>query len=72
MASRTVKEMLSVAALDKSQNALSFSEAVNQYGKVTAGSVAGQGTGIQGGQLMFQGVPVLTVDQILATETAIS
>jgi hypothetical protein len=72
LASRTVKEMLSVAALDKSQNALSFTEAINQYGKVAAGSVAGQGTGIQGGQLMFQGVPVLTVDQLLATETQVS
>jgi hypothetical protein len=71
MASRTVKEMLSVGALDKSQNALSFTEAVNQYGKVTAGSVAGQGTGIQGGQLQFMGVPVLTVDSILATETQV-
>ena len=72
LASRTVKEMLSVGALDKSQNALSFTEAVNQYGKVSAGSVAGQGTGIQGGQLLFQGVPVLTNDQILATETVVS
>lgn len=71
MASRTVKEMLSVAALDKSQNALSFTQAVNQYGTVAPGSVAGQGTGIQGGQLQFMGVPVLTVDQILATETRV-
>ncbi len=72
MASRTVKEMLSIGALDKSQNALSFSEAVNQYGKVGPGSVAGSGTGIQGGQLMFMGVPVLTVDSILATEAQIT
>jgi hypothetical protein len=72
MASRTVKEMLSIGALDKSQNALSFTEAVNQYGKVGPGSVAGSGTGIQGGQLMFMGVPVLTVDSILATETQVS
>lgn len=71
MASRTVKEMLSVAALDKSQNALSFTQAVNQYGTVAPGSVAGQGTGIQGGQLQFMGVPVLTVDQILATEARV-
>jgi hypothetical protein len=72
LASRTVKEMLSIGALDKSQNALSFTEAVNQYGKVGAGSVAGSGTGIQGGQLLFMGVPVLTVDQILATEAVVS
>ena len=71
MASRTVKEMLSVGALDKSQNALSFTQAVNQYGNVAPGSVAGQGTGIQGGQLSFLGVPVLTVDQILATEARV-
>ena len=71
MASRTVKEMLSVGALDKSQNALSFTDAVNQYGSVGPGSVAGQGTGIQGGVLKFMGVPVLTVDQILATEARV-
>lgn len=71
LASRTVKEMLSIGALDKSQNALSFSAAVNQYGTVAPGSVAGNGTGIKGGQLLFQGVPVLTVDQILATEARV-
>jgi hypothetical protein len=72
LASRTVKEMLSIGALDKSQNALSFTEAVNQYGKVGPGSVAGSGTGIQGGQLMFMGVPVLTVDSILGTEATVA
>jgi hypothetical protein len=71
LASRTVKEMLSIGALDKSQNALSFTAAVNQYGTVAPGSVAGSGTGIKGGQLMFMGVPVLTVDQILATEARV-
>lgn len=71
LASRTVKEMLAIGALDKSQNALSFTQALNQYGNVSAGSVAGQGTGIQGGQLVFQGVPVLTVDQILSTEARV-
>jgi hypothetical protein len=72
LASRTVKEMLAVGALDKSQNALGFEAAVNQYGKMGAAAVAGSGTGIQGGQLTFMGVPVLTVDQILATETQVS
>jgi hypothetical protein len=72
LASRTVKEMLSVGALDKSQNSLGFTAALDQYGRVTAGSVAGSGTGIQGGQLIFQGVPVLTVDQILGTEAVVS
>lgn len=71
LASRTVKEMLSIGALDKSQNALSFEAAVNQYGTVAPGSVAGSGTGISGGQLKFMGVPVLTVDQILATESRV-
>ena len=71
IANRTVKEMLSVGALDKSQNALSFTDAVNQFGNVGPGSVAGQGTGIQGGQLRFLGVPVLTVDQILSTEARV-
>jgi hypothetical protein len=71
LASRTVKEMLSIGALDKSQNALSFTQSLDQYGRVTAGSVAGNGTGIKGGQLIFQGVPVLTVDQILATEARV-
>ena len=71
LASRTVKEMLSIGALDKSQNALSFTDAVNQYGSVGPGSVAGQGTGIQGGTLRFMGVPVATVDQLLATEARV-
>jgi hypothetical protein len=71
-ANRTVKEMLSIGALDKSQNALSFTEAVNQYGTVAPGSVAGAGTGISGGVLKFLGVPVRTVDQLLLTESAIS
>ena len=71
LANRTVKEMLSIGAMDKSQNVLSFSQGLNQYGNVGPGSVAGSGTGIAGGQLMFQGVPVLTVDQILATETRV-
>ena len=72
LASRTVKEMLGVAAVQKTIYGLTMEEAGNQFGNVTAGSVAGTGTGIRGGQLKFFGVPVLTVDQILSTETAIS
>lgn len=72
LANRTVKEMLSIGALDKSQSALSFEAAVNQYGTVAPGSVAGSGTGIRGGQLRFMGVPVLTCDQIITTEAVIS
>jgi hypothetical protein len=47
-------------------------QAGNQFGNVTAGSVAGTGTGIRGGQLKFFGVPVLTVDQLLSTEAVVS
>jgi hypothetical protein len=71
LTSRTVKEMMSIGALDKSQNALAFMPAVNQFGTVAPGSVAGQGTGISGGTLAFFGVPVLTVDQLLLTEARV-
>ena len=63
-ANRTVKEMLSIAALDKSQNALAIEAATNQFGTVAPGSV-GNGT------LRFFGVPVRTVDQILSTEAQV-
>jgi hypothetical protein len=66
-ANRTVKEMLAIQALDKSQNALAFAPAVNQFGTVGPGTVAGAG-----GTLTFQGVPVRTCDQILSTETTVS
>lgn len=64
-ANRTVKEMLSIGALDKSNTALAIVPAVNQFGAVTPGSVAN-------GTLTFFGVPVRTVDQILSTEATIS
>lgn len=64
-ANRTVKEMLSIGALDKSQNALSITEGVNQFGVVSPGSVGN-------GMLKFFGVPVRTCDQILTTETVVS
>ncbi|EGP43112.1 major capsid protein [Achromobacter insuavis] len=63
-ANRTVKEMLSIAALDKSQNALAIEAATNQFGTVAPGSV-GNGT------LRFFGTPVRTVDQILSTEAQV-
>ncbi len=72
LANRTVKEMLSVAAVQKTVYGLTMQEAGNQFGNVQPGSVAGTGTGIRGGQLKFFGTPVLTVDQILSTEAAIS
>lgn len=64
-ANRTVKEMLSIGAMDKSQNALSITESVNQFGTVSPGSVAA------GGVLKFFGVPVRTVDQITLAETRV-
>ncbi|HEV2133796.1 MAG TPA: hypothetical protein VGR47_05990 [Terracidiphilus sp.] len=72
LANRTVKEMLGVGAVQKTVYGLTMEQAGNQFGNVTAGSVAGTGTGIKGGQLKFFGVPVLTVDQIIATETVVS
>lgn len=64
-ASRTVKEMLSVGALDKSQQVMSIQAAFQQYGSVEPGFVS------EGG-LTVLGVPVRTVDQILETETALT
>lgn len=64
-ANRTVKEMLSVAAMDKTQNVLKIEDGINQFGTVAPGSV-------NNGVLKFQGVPVRTCDQILNTETAVS
>ena len=61
-ANRTVKEMLSIQALNKSQNALGITEAVRQFGGV---NVAMQ-------ELRFLGVPVRTVDRILTTEAALT
>lgn len=64
-ANRTVKEFLSIAALDKTQNVLAIREGLNQFGEVAPGSL-GNGT------LTFQGVPVRTVDQLLSTEATVS
>jgi len=63
-ASRTAKEFLSIAALDKSNTALSIKDSVNQYGEVAPGSV-------NNGTMMFFGVPVRTVDRILSTEARV-
>lgn len=71
-ANRTVKEMLAIAAMDKSQNAISVESAINQFGQVAPGSVAGQGTGISGGTVRFLGVPVRTCDQLLTNEAVVS
>jgi hypothetical protein len=63
-ASRTVKEMLAIGAMDKTQNVLSIQPSLEQYGKVEPGFT-------EGGGLAFLGVPIRTVDRILETETAL-
>lgn len=64
-ASRTVKEMLAIGGMDKSQAVLNIQDGFQQYGKVEAGFV-------QSGGVTVLGVPVRTVDRILETESAIS
>lgn len=63
-ANRTVKEFLSIAALDKSQNALAIQPALQQFGNTPAGWT-GNGT------LTFLGTPVRTVDQLLNNEARV-
>jgi hypothetical protein len=60
-ANRTVKEMLSIQALNKSQNAMSITESLRQFGGV---NVAVQ-------DLKVLGVPLRTVDRILTTEARV-
>lgn len=60
-ANRTVVEMLSIMALDKSQNALSVQDATYQFGEVT----------ISVNELRFLGTPVRVVDQLLTTEAQV-
>jgi hypothetical protein len=64
-ANRTVKEMLAIQALDRSQNAVAFMPGVNQFGDVSPGSV-------NNGVVSVLGVPVRTVDQILSTEATVT
>lgn len=64
-ANRTVKEMLAIQALDRSQNAVAFMPAAQQFGELAPGSV-------NNGTVSVLGVPVRTVDQILSTETVVS
>lgn len=63
-ANRTVKEFLSIAALDKSNSVLGVAAATNQFGTVGPGSV-------NNGTLNFLGIPVRTVDRLLTTEARI-
>lgn len=62
---RTVKEMLSIMAMDKTVNVLSLQDGFNQLGQVSPGSV-GNGT------LKLLGVPIRTVDQLVTNETRIT
>lgn len=62
-ASRKVKAYLQIAALDKSQQALSIQAAATQFGGGTVGATDGD--------LRFFGVPIRTVDQLLETETRV-
>lgn len=61
-ANRTVKEMLSIQALNKSQNALSITEALRQFG----------GVDVSIKELKFLGVPIRTVDRILNNEARVT
>lgn len=63
-ANRTVKEMLAIQALDRSQNAVGFVPGANQFGTLAPGSV-------NNGTVTVLGVPVRTVDQILSTEARV-
>ncbi len=64
-ANRTVKKMLSIQALDKSQNVLALQPGVQQLGTVAPGSVAQ-------GNVSLLGVPVRTVDRILNSEAVVA
>jgi hypothetical protein len=62
-ASRKVKAYLMIAAMDKSQSALSIQAAATQFG---GGSVAGVDA-----DLRFFGIPVRTLDKLLETEARV-
>jgi hypothetical protein len=62
-ANRTVKSLLQVQALSRSQNALSIQAGANQFGNVRPGGMQQD--------LVFFGTPIRTVDRILTTEARI-
>jgi hypothetical protein len=64
-ASRTVKEMLSIGAMDKNQNVLSLQAGAREFGNVSPGSVSS-------GNLSLLGVPIRTVDRLRETEAVVS
>lgn len=55
---RTVQSMLSIQALDKSQNILNVQQALGQFGPFM--------------EMTFRGIPIRTNDQILNTESVVS
>ena len=57
---RTLYSMLRVQSLDKSQNALSVTQGLDQFGHPLRGT------------LVFDNVPIRLSDQLLLTEAAIS
>ncbi len=71
LASRQVKGQMAILAMKQSFGFMTVSQAANQFGNVAPGYTAGSGTGISGGGITFLGTPVLTVDQILATEARV-
>lgn len=64
-ASRTVKEMLAIGAMDKNQNVLSLQAAAAEFGKIDPAFV-------NDGTVTVLGVPVRTIDRLLETETALT
>ena len=61
-ANRTIKELLGVQALDRSQNALGITDAARQFG----------GVQVAVKELNFFGTPVRTVDRLLNTEAVVA
>jgi hypothetical protein len=61
-ANRTVFSMLRVQSMNKSQNAISFVQGLNELGQAVPGKF----------ELMFQGIPVRLVDQITNGETTVA
>lgn len=61
-ANRTVFSMLRVQSMNKSQNAIVWSQALNELGQAIPGRF----------ELLFQGIPVRLVDQITNGESTIS
>jgi hypothetical protein len=60
-ANRTVFSMMKLQALNKSQNAVGFTTAINQLGTNSPGQF----------EFSFLGVPIRLVDQLLSTESAL-